>query len=294
MRTELLSLKVCDMAMRSAGILVEVSRDLVRAAGGGLRRVRRGELEGGESRLETRVLPDGLTFGRGLPTAQFLPTDAEERLIMARGSVSKSGLLPVSSGFSFRSAVDGKAVTIVDHTEKDRPFTFLTMRCGVPIRWWVVCVDQLSYWNMDRRGRHPSCCASECFVHSKLRCRRLRRRAGEDFGGDDGGCGGEGAVVGIGAGVYNSAGSGADQLVTSYFVSSKKSRQEMYGRLCCRRIGKAMCRKSCRGASTGQCAAFSLGSWSFQRCLRMRVGLIRSGSPPFQGEEDHSSVWNLL
>ena len=218
---ELLGLKVCDMAMGSGAFLVEVCRYL------SLRLVEawesaEGRIKKGENGLETRVLPDG-SLSSGDATERLLPADAEERLIMARRLVADRCLYGVDKN---PLAVEMAKLSLWLITlQKNKPFTFLdhALRCGDSLVG--VSVEQLWHWNMDTNETTPELLASDIraqieevtVLRRKLEAVPVESTADQVY---------KQGLLGQAQTRINGLLLGADQLVTSYFRSSKKGRQE--------------------------------------------------------------------
>jgi hypothetical protein len=124
--TELLELKVCDMAMGSAGFLVQVIRYLsVRLveAWENLTEVSLGGIGG------IKFTPEGKP-ATGKPNELIIPKDDEERLILARRLVADRCIYGVDKN---PLAVEIAKLSIwLTTMDKGRPFTFLdhALKCG--------------------------------------------------------------------------------------------------------------------------------------------------------------------
>ena len=233
---ELLSLKVCDMAMGSGAFLVEVCRylsaRLVEAWEGAAGKLgphpsplpSLGEGTGGE-RIgggEVRVLPDG-SLSTGNLQERLLPVDAEERLIMARRLVADRCLYGVDKN---PLAVEMAKLSLwLTTLQKNKPFTFLdhALRCGDSLVG--VSVEQLWHWNMDTHETTPELLASDIRAQisevAELR-RRLEAVSVETTADQVH----KQNLLGQAQTRMTGLQLGADQLVTSYFRSSRKNKQE--------------------------------------------------------------------
>lgn len=139
---EILSLKVCDMAMGSGAFLVQACRYLSE------RLVEAWENVEAVSAGRVVITPEG-DLSTGAPGEQPLPTDAEERLAMARRIVADRCLYGVDKN---PLAVEMAKLSLWLVTlQKDRPFTFLdhALRAGDSLLG--VDLDQLKTWSL-RRG----------------------------------------------------------------------------------------------------------------------------------------------
>jgi hypothetical protein len=117
---EILSLKVCDMAMGSAGFLVQTDRYLAD---------RLLEAWAIASEGEIQITPDGLP-SKGLPGETLLPKDEDERMILARRLVADRCLYGVDKN---PLAVEIAKLSLwLTTMAKGRPFSFLdhALKCG--------------------------------------------------------------------------------------------------------------------------------------------------------------------
>jgi hypothetical protein len=121
---ELLELKVCDMAMGSAGFLVQVIRYLSE------RLVEAWDILNPEgSNPDLRITPEGQPAS-GKPGELIIPTDDEERLVLARRLVADRCIYGVDKN---PLAVEIAKLSIwLTTMDKGRPFTFLdhALKCG--------------------------------------------------------------------------------------------------------------------------------------------------------------------
>ncbi len=223
---ELLSLKVCDMAMGSGAFLVEVCRylsaRLVEAWELAEGRIVDGPRPVGEATGNVRVLPDG-SLSAGDLRERVLPADAAERLIMARRLVADRCLYGVDKN---PLAVEMAKLSLWLITlQKNKPFTFLDhgLRCGDSLVG--VSVEQLCYWNMDTYETTPELLASS--IRSQVEEVSQMRRRLENISVETTTDQAEKErLLGLAQTRVNGLQCGADQLVTSYFVSSKRQRQD--------------------------------------------------------------------
>jgi hypothetical protein len=121
--SELLRLKVCDMAMGSGAFLVEVIRYLSARV---VEAWEQAERDGGGQLV---LAPDG-QLTKGDPRERVVPTDAEERLAVARRVVADRCVYGVDKN---PMAVEMAKLSLWLVTlQKDKPFTFLdhALRCG--------------------------------------------------------------------------------------------------------------------------------------------------------------------
>ena len=121
---ELLELKVCDMAMGSAGFLVQVIRYLSE------RLVEAWDILNPEgSNPDLRITPEGQPAS-GKPGELIIPADDEERLVLARRLVADRCIYGVDKN---PLAVEIAKLSIwLTTMDKGRPFTFLdhALKCG--------------------------------------------------------------------------------------------------------------------------------------------------------------------
>ncbi|MEN6580329.1 MAG: type IIL restriction-modification enzyme MmeI [Anaerolineaceae bacterium] len=121
---ELLELKVCDMAMGSAGFLVQVIRYLSE------RLVEAWDILNPEgSNPDLRITPEGQPAS-GKPNEIIIPKDDEERLVLARRLVADRCIYGVDKN---PLAVEIAKLSIwLTTMDKGRPFTFLdhALKCG--------------------------------------------------------------------------------------------------------------------------------------------------------------------
>lgn len=121
---ELLELKVCDMAMGSAGFLVQVIRYLSE------RLVEAWDILNPEgSNPGLRITPEGQPAS-GKPGELIIPTDDEERLVLARRLVADRCIYGVDKN---PLAVEIAKLSIwLTTMDRGRPFTFLdhALKCG--------------------------------------------------------------------------------------------------------------------------------------------------------------------
>ncbi|EDX87151.1 hypothetical protein S7335_4858 [Synechococcus sp. PCC 7335] len=220
--SELLSLKVCDMAMGSGAFLVEVCRYLSARVVEAWENAE-GRIKERESGLEARVLPDG-SLSVGDVTERLLPVDAEERLIMARRLVADRCVYGVDKN---PLAVEMAKLSLWLITlQKHKPFTFLdhALRCGDSLVG--VSARQLWYWNMDTsEGTTPELLADGIRkqIDEVAEMRRDLERISVETTADQ-----MEKKTRLGLAQAKATGllDSADQLLKSYFISAKKSRQD--------------------------------------------------------------------
>ena len=218
---ELLSLKVCDMAMGSGAFLVEVCRYLSARLVESWESAE-GRIKEGESSLETRVLPDG-SLSVGDATERVLPADAEERLIMARRLVADRCLYGVDKN---PLAVEMAKLSLWLITlQKNKPFTFLdhSLRCGDSLVG--VSVNQLRHWNLDIYKETGEVLAGDIQqqIDKVIELRRKIENTPVDVSQDQ-----TYKENLLGEAKIHMTGllSDADQLTACYFFSSNKTRQD--------------------------------------------------------------------
>lgn len=126
---ELLELKICDMAMGSAGFLVQVIRYLSERLVEAWETLSlEGRGAGGEGRF-LQITPEGKP-ATGAPGETIIPRDDEERLILARRLVADRCIYGVDKN---PLAVEIAKLSIwLTTMDKGRPFTFLdhALKCG--------------------------------------------------------------------------------------------------------------------------------------------------------------------
>jgi hypothetical protein len=125
---ELLDLKVCDMAMGSAGFLVQVVRYLSERLVEAWGEVNSGQAEE-PARVNLQITPEG-KLASGKPGETVIPKDDEERLILARRLVADRCIYGVDKN---PLAVEIAKLSIwLTTMDKGRPFTFLdhALKCG--------------------------------------------------------------------------------------------------------------------------------------------------------------------
>ncbi len=141
---EILALKVCDMTTGSGAFLVQGSRYLAERL-----------VEAWEAIEEANpdlilVTPEG-DLSEGMPHERLIPTDPEERLVIARRLIVDRCLYGVDVN---PMAVEMAKLSLWLVTmERQRPFTFLdhAIKCGDSL----VGMDaaQLGTWSLDRQSR---------------------------------------------------------------------------------------------------------------------------------------------
>ncbi len=128
--SEILRLRVCDVAMGSGAFLVQVCRYLAERVVEAWGEEGKGKKEEGrEEKGELRVLPDG-SLAIGEVGEVLLPIDPEEQLLVARRLVADRCLYGVDKN---PLAVEMAKLSLWLITlQKDRPFTFVdhALKCG--------------------------------------------------------------------------------------------------------------------------------------------------------------------
>ncbi|MEG4856473.1 restriction endonuclease [Microcoleus sp. K1-B6] len=141
--TELLQLKVCDMAMGSGAFLVQTCRYLAERlveAWEGLERENPGKVV---------IAPEG-TLSKFRPDECPIPKDSDERLTVARRIVAERCLYGVDKN---PLAVEMAKLSLWLITlAKARPFTFLDHAFKWGDSLVGVNLEQLRYWNLDTTG----------------------------------------------------------------------------------------------------------------------------------------------
>ncbi|MEQ9355516.1 Eco57I restriction-modification methylase domain-containing protein [Coleofasciculus chthonoplastes] len=151
---ELLQLKVCDMAMGSGAFLVQACRylaeRLVEAWEGlelhSLTSSRRGR----GAKKYVVVTPEG-ELSQAHPQECLIPTDADERLIVAKRIVAERCLYGVDKN---PLAVEMAKLSLwLETLQKSKPFTFLdhALKCGDSLVG--VSLAQLRCWNLDTSSK---------------------------------------------------------------------------------------------------------------------------------------------
>ncbi|MCT7960651.1 restriction endonuclease [Laspinema sp. D1] len=144
---ELLTLKICDMAMGSGAFLVQTCRYLA------ARLVESWEVRGDSFR--SQVTPEGVTpnvIPEGNPSKPelsetLIPEDADERLTVAKRIVVERCIYGVDKN---PLAVEMAKLSLwLETLQKDKPFTFLdhALKCGDSLVG--VTLEQLRCWNLD-------------------------------------------------------------------------------------------------------------------------------------------------
>ena len=143
--TEILNLKICDMAMGSGAFLVQVCRYLSEKL---VEAWENAEYALNGSPHKPQITPEGL-LSQGKPEEELLPGDTEERLALARRLVSERCLYGVDKN---PMAVEMAKLSLWLITlAKNRPFTFLdhALRDGDSLLG--VNERQLYNWSMDAK-----------------------------------------------------------------------------------------------------------------------------------------------
>ena len=139
----ILDLKVCDMAMGSGAFLVQVCRYLAE------RLVEAWENEEKLHPGEVLITPDG-KFSEGAPSERLIPTEANERVAIARRVVADRCLYGVDIN---PMAVEMAKLSLwLITVDRDRPFTFLdhAFKCGDSLLG-IAATEELDWFYIDRR-----------------------------------------------------------------------------------------------------------------------------------------------
>lgn len=164
---EILSLKVCDMAMGSAGFLVQADRYLAER----LMEAWAIASEGG-----IQITPDG-ELSRGLPGETLLPKDEDERMILARRLVADRCLYGVDKN---PLAVEIAKLSLwLTTMAKGRPFSFLdhALKCGDSL----VGASADDYLRWAQGWREPKATLFDEQLIISLDTARQKRRELESF-----------------------------------------------------------------------------------------------------------------
>lgn len=164
---EILAFKVCDMAMGSAGFLVQADRYLAER----LLEAWAIASEGG-----IQITPDGEP-SKGLPGETLLPKDEDERMILARRLVADRCLYGVDKN---PLAVEIAKLSLwLTTMAKGRPFSFLdhALKCGDSLVG--TSVDDYLRWAQG--WREPSSTLFDEQLHIRLETARQKRRELEAF-----------------------------------------------------------------------------------------------------------------
>ncbi len=164
---EILALKVCDMAMGSAGFLVQADRYLAErlmeawaiASAGGI-----------------QITPDGMP-SKGLPGETLLPKDEDERMILARRLVADRCLYGVDKN---PLAVEIAKLSLwLTTMAKGRPFTFLdhALKCGDAL----VGASSDDFLRWAHGWREPNATLFDEQLQTRLETARQKRRELEAF-----------------------------------------------------------------------------------------------------------------
>jgi len=164
---EILSLKVCDMAMGSAGFLVQVDRYLAE-------RLMEAWVIASEGGIQ--ITPDG-ELSKGLPGETLLPKDEDERMILARRLVADRCLYGVDKN---PLAVEIAKLSLwLTTMAKGRPFTFLdhALKCGDSL----VGASAEDFLSWAHGWREPRATLFDEQLHTHLETARQKRRELESF-----------------------------------------------------------------------------------------------------------------
>ena len=141
--SEILQLKICDMAMGSGAFLVQTCRYLAE------RLVEAWENVEKANPGKVVIAPDG-TLSKSILQECLIPKETEERLTVARRIIADRCLYGVEKN---PLAVEMAKLSLWLITlQKNRPFTFLdhALKCGDSLIG--VSLEQLRYWNLDITG----------------------------------------------------------------------------------------------------------------------------------------------
>lgn len=164
---EILSLKVCDMAMGSAGFLVQADRYLAE-------RLMEAWAIAGEEGIQ--ITPDGMP-SKGLPGEMLLPKDEDERMILARRLVADRCLYGVDKN---SLAVEIAKLSLwLTTMAKGRPFSFLdhALKCGDSLVG--TSADDFLRW--AHGWREPAATLFDERLQAQLETARRKRRELEAF-----------------------------------------------------------------------------------------------------------------
>jgi len=184
---ELLQLKICDMAMGAASILVQVVRylgdRLVEAWENSEFEIRNAELENRDSRFETektrpqpRITPEGLR-ATGAADEELIPLDADERQRFARRIVAARCIYGVDKN---PLAVELAKLSLWLVTlDKNRPFTFLdhALKCGDSL----VGADEEMFLRWTHSNKSSAMPLFDEQLRAQLDTARTKRRELEAF-----------------------------------------------------------------------------------------------------------------
>ncbi|MCM1983779.1 Eco57I restriction-modification methylase domain-containing protein [Lyngbya confervoides] len=219
---EILKLKVCDMAMGSGAFLVQTCRYLAE------RLVEAWELNIQNSKLKTsgskviQISPDG-SLSVGAVSELILPSDEDERLAVARRIVADRCLYGVDKN---PLAVEMAKLSLWLITlQKNKPFTFLdhALRCGDSLIG--VSLEQLRYWNMDTTVKQEELFADQVRrdIGKVIDLRRQIAALGDQSVQAQKQ---KGYLLAQANARANNLRDGCDLLLSAYFNTLKKSRQE--------------------------------------------------------------------
>ena len=141
---EILDLKVCDMAMGSGAFLVQACRYLAD------RLVEAWENEENRHPGQVLITPDG-RFSEGSPSERLVPTDANERIAIARRVVADRCLYGVDIN---PMAVEMAKLSLwLITVDANRPFTFLdhAFKCGDSLLG-ITSLEQLEKFSLRSGG----------------------------------------------------------------------------------------------------------------------------------------------
>lgn len=171
---ELLDLKICDMAMGSAGFLVQVIRYMSERLVESWDLVLQSAISTQQSAIQ--ITPEGKR-ATGKPGEMIIPLDDEERLILARRLVADRCIYGVDKN---PLAVEIAKLSIwLTTMDKGRPFTFLdhALKCGDSL----VGADEEMYrrWAFSRKD--AAFMLDMEILNQHIETARLRRKELENF-----------------------------------------------------------------------------------------------------------------
>lgn len=172
---ELLDLKICDMAMGSAGFLVQVIRYLSERLVEAWETLYQ-ELQGQSEGKYLQITPEGRPAA-GAASETILPRDDEERLILARRLVADRCIYGVDKN---PLAVEIAKLSIwLTTMDKGRPFTFLdhALKCGDSL----VGTDEVTYLRWTKNWGAAEAPLFDEELQKEVELARGKRRALEAF-----------------------------------------------------------------------------------------------------------------
>ena len=174
-QSEILDLKVCDMAMGSGAFLVQACRYLAE------RLVEAWENLEKQHPGEVLITPEGV-FSTGSPIERLIPTDSNERLAVARRVVADRCLYGVDIN---PMAVEMAKLSLWLITlQRDRPFTFLdhALKCGDSLLG-ANSLEQIENFRLRPGGRQFTFATANLFRYVEEAS--SKRRALQDLPSND-------------------------------------------------------------------------------------------------------------